>query len=325
MLMVIHHMRRFPHIVRKWFEMPAHMSLRPASEPRAEIIPDLYHVFADARMSLIDVTWMQHRYHEKRRWSSVELLAQINLNQLSQADKVYIWNAGRAELTTKPGADRLARLADSECHRWAGTDMHLAAVMQACSTWSRYWNEEESFHEATLNILAQRLGMTPISNETFIEFRRIFPDDNMLRTLFLLAISEITATVNYARCASHAKDPGLRTFFRQIAADEAQHMRYFLSFSRALIDSGKYHAKDAFSIAHLFLREGGEIHGSGRSKTQSRDTHVNWWDHLETGSIERPEDIDGKQHMVFGALEKVTGIRVCSTDEVEEVWMDLLE
>jgi hypothetical protein len=295
------------------------------AEPKTEIIPDLYHVFSKAKMSLIDVTWMQHRYHEKRRWSSVDLLAQVDVDQLSHADKVYIWNAGRAELTTKPGADRLARLADTECHRWFETDAHLAAVMQACGTWSRYWNEEESFHEATLNILAQRLGMTPISNETFIEFRKIFPDDNMLRTLFLLAISEITATVNYARCADRAQDAGLRALFKQIAADEAQHMRYFVAFSRALIDSGKYHAKDAFSIAHLFLRQGGEIQRSGRSVVESRDTHVNWWDQLETADIERPEDIEGKQNMVFSALDKVTGIRVNSVEEVEEIWMDLLE
>jgi hypothetical protein len=305
--------------------MWAQISPQSVFEAKAEIIPDLYHVFSDARMSLVDVTWMQHRYHEKRRWSSVDLLAQVDVDKLSHADKVYIWNAGRAELTTKPGADRLARLADSECHRWLKTDMHLASVMQACGTWSRYWNEEESFHEATLNILAQRLGMTPISDETFIEFRKIFPDDNMLRTLFLLAISEITATVNYARCANHAKDDGLRALFRQIAADEAQHMRYFLSFSKALVDSRKYHAKDAFAIAHLFLREGGEIQGSDRTKVESRETHVNWWDQLETADIERPEDIEGKQNMVFSALEKVTGIRVTSVDEVEDVWMDLLE
>lgn len=304
--------------------MSAQINPLPTVEVTAEIIPDLYHVFSDDRMSLIDVTWMQHRYHEKRRWSSVELLAQIDVDQLSHADKVYVWNAGRAELTTKPGADRLARLADSECRRWLEIDTHLASVMQACGTWSRYWNEEESFHEATLNILAQRLGMTPISNEMFIEFRKIFPDDNMLRTLFLLAISEITATVNYARCASHATDAGLRTLFKRIAADEVQHMRYFISFSRALVDSGKYHAKEAFSIAHLFLREGGEIQGSDRSKVESRDTHVNWWDQLETADIERPEDIESKQKMVFIALEKVTGIRVTSTDEVEDVWMDLV-
>jgi hypothetical protein len=291
---------------------------------KVEIITDLYDVFSKTQMSLVDVTWMQHQFHEKRRWSAVDFLKQVNFDSLSKIDMVCIWNAGRAELTTKPGADRLARLTDAECRRWLDTDSSLAAVMQACGTWSRYWNEEESYHETTFNAIAGRLGLEPISNDTFIEFRKIFPDDNALRTLFLLVISEIIATVNYLRCAAITHDPGLRAIFKQIAADEAQHMRYFISFSKALIDSGKYHSKDAFSIAHLFLRDDGEIQGSDRKRIENRETHVNWWDHIETGDIERPDDIEGKQKMIFSALEKVTGICVASPVEVEETWMELV-
>jgi len=291
---------------------------------KVEIISEIYDAFASKGLSLTDVTWIQHQYHERRRWSAVELLGQIDLQALSPLDNVCIWNAGRAELTTKPGADRLARLTDKECRRWLGIDRPLASVIQACGTWSRYWNEEESYHEATLNALAGRLGMEPVSDETFIDFRKVFPDDDLLRTLFLLAISEITATVNYSRCAANTADPGLRAVFRQIAADEAQHMRYFISFSKALVDSGKYPAKDAFAIAHLFLRENGEIYGSKRRSVASRETHVNWWDSIETGDLERPDDIEGKQNMIFSALRQVTGIKVTTAEEVEDAWMDMV-
>lgn len=292
--------------------------------PRAEIIPDLYDVFRSESMSLLDVTWVQHQYHERRRWSAVDMLAEVDFATLSEADKVYVWNAGRAELTTKPGADRLTRQADAECHRWRTEDPALSAAMQACSTWSRYWNEEESFHETVFNVLADRLGMPKVSNDTFIEFRRIFPDDNMLRTLFLLAISEINATCSYVSCAARTADPGLRRLFKQVAADETQHMRYFIAFAKALVDSGRYPAKDAFAIAHLFLREGGELYGSTRKQVERRETHVNWWDELETGSVEMPEDIQHKRRLVFRALREVTGIEVSSVDEVEDVWMDLV-
>lgn len=300
------------------------LASKPLLFEKVEIIADLYDAFSRKHMSLVDVTWIQHQFHEKRRWSAVDLLREVNYDGLSKIDMVCVWNAGRAELTTKPGADRLARLTDTECRRWLDIDSSLAAVMQACGTWSRYWNEEESYHETTFNAIAARLGLEPVSNDTFIEFRKIFPEDNMLRTLFLLTISEIIATVNYSRCAAITRDPGLRAIFKQIAADEAQHMRYFISFSKALIDSGKYHAKEAFAIAHLFLRDDGEIQGSDRKRIESRETHVNWWDRLETGDIERPDDIEGKQKMIFSALEKVTGIRVASPAEVEESWMEMI-
>jgi len=287
-----------------------------------DIIPNLYGAFAEDRMSLVDVTWKQHLYHEKRRWSAAVFVSAVDIDTLSMADRIYLWNAGRAELTTKPGADRLARIADTECRRWQGIDDTLAAVMQSCGTWSRYWNEEEAFHETTFNALARRLGMEPRGNDTFIEFRKVFPDDNMLRTLFLLAISEITAMVNYVCCARLTKNAALAALFKQVAADEAQHMRYFVSFCKALVDSGRYRAKDALAIAHLFLRENGELHGSHRDRVEARGTHVNWWDHLDTEGIERPDDLDSKQKAIYSALKSVTGIDVASPEEVEEAWVE---
>lgn len=299
------------------------MQLKPTAS-RVDVIADLYDAFAVEKLSLVDVTWVQHRYHEQRRWSAVELIDAVDLERLSDSDRVYVWNAGRAELTTKPGADRLVRMADIECRRWQGEDDLLAYVMQACGTWSRYWNEEESFHETVFNNLAHRLGMEPVSNETFLEFRQIFPDDNMLRTLFLLVISEITAMVNYSCCARLTQDAGLRRLFKQVAADEAQHMRYFMSFAKALVDSGHYPAKDAFAVAHLFLRDDGELDGSSRSQVEDRKTHVNWWDHLETADIEKPDDIDAKRKAIYSALQRVTGRSVASVDDVEDTWMELV-
>lgn len=300
------------------------MTAVDAPDAKVEIVADLYDAFARRHLPLTEVTWIQHQFHERRRWSAVALIDAVDPARLTDLDRVCLWNAGRAELTTKPGADRLARQADAECRRWLDTDPALASVMQACGTWSRYWNEEEAFHEIAFNTLAARLGLDAVSDATYIEYRKIFPDDGMLRTLFLLAISEITATVNYSRCAAVTTDAGLRALFRQVAADEAQHMRYFVAFAKALVDSGRFPARDAFAIAHLFVRDGGELYGSHRSHREQRSTHVNWWDTIDTGALDRPEDIDGKLAMIYSALRQVTGIKVGSATEVEDVWMDLV-
>jgi hypothetical protein len=91
------------------------------------------------------------------------------------------------------------------------------------------------------------------------------------------------------------------------------------------VDSGEYHAKDAFAVAHLFLREDGEILGSAREQVEDRGTHVNWWDHLEAGdSAFFPEAVEKKEQLVFGALKKITGIEVHSRDDVEDTWMELV-
>lgn len=295
---------------------------RESFQPR--IFGDLYHFFAERQGALTQVTWEQQVYHESRRWSALEMIEEINLDELSAADKLFIWNAGRAELTTKPGADRLERLSDKECRYWESRNPAVAAVMQSCSTWSRYWNEEEAHHESVFNRLAHLLGLEPISNDTFIKFRQVFPDDDMLRTLFLLSISEITAAVNYGSCAKLARDPGLVALFKQVAADEIQHMRYFITFSKALVDSGEYPARNAFAVAYFFLRENGDLEGSRRGKIEERETHVNWWDHLDINGIERVENLERKSQMIFAALDQVTGIEVSSREEVEERWMEMV-
>lgn len=294
------------------------------AEPPA-IITDLYDALTRRVMSLVEVTWEQQRLHEFRRWSVVDMLADIDLDRLTPHDRSLVWNAGRAELTTKPGADRLERQADAECRRWQDKNPTVSAIMQACGTWSRYWNEEEAHHETVFLRLADVTGMDRIADETFIEFRQVFPDDDMLRTLMLLAISEITAAVNYGQCQLIVDDPGLRRLFKQVAADEIQHRNYFVSFAKALVDSGEYHAKDAFAVAHLFLREEGEILGSAREAVEDRGTHVNWWDRLEVGDGDfRPKVVAKQERLIYGALKKITGIEVRSRDEVEDTWMELV-
>ncbi|MBT0770624.1 hypothetical protein KIH74_16900 [Kineosporia sp. J2-2] len=298
---------------------------RTTQRPPA-IVTDLWDALTVREMSLVDVTWEQQRLHESRRWSTMEMLSAIDLDSLTEVDRSLVWNAGRAELTTKPGADRLERQADAECRRWQEKNPAVSAVMQACGTWSRYWNEEEAHHETVFIRLATLSGMPEITDETFIEFRQVFPDDDMLRTLMLLAISEITAAVNYGQCQQVVADPGLRKLFKQVAADEIQHRNYFVAFAKALVDSGEYHPKDAFAVGHLFLREDGELRGSDRDHLENRGTHVNWWDHLESGDGGyRPEAPEKKAQLIFGALKKITGIEVHSAEELEDTWMDLLE
>ena len=294
----------------------------PSGRPR--VMRDLYRVFHEREMTLAEVTWHQHRLHEWRRWSAVDAIDAIDIAGLSDADRVYVWNAGRAELTTKPGADRLAGLSDKECRIWQEKDPALAAVMQACGTWSRYWNEEEAYHETSFNRLAALVDMPRVDDETFIEFRKIFPDDDMLRTLTLLAISEIVAATNYAGCARAARDPGVKALFQQVSADEIQHMQYCTSVARALIDSGHYPAKDALAVAHLFVREGGELYGSRREVVEERGTHVNWRDTLEDGDVDRPQTIAKQQAMIFTLVRQLTDIEVNSAEDVEDAWMEMV-
>jgi hypothetical protein len=292
-------------------------------ENKPAIIDNLYHVFAEERRSLIEVTWEQQRLHEARRWNVTEMVEAVDLEALSPIDKLSVWHAGRAELTTKPGADRLAHLSDVECRKWIGKNSALANVLQACGTWSRYWNEEEAHHETSFNRISTALKLEPIGDDTFLDYRKIFPDDDMLRTLMLLSISEITAAVNYANGARIANDPGLKALIKQVGADEVQHMTYFTAFAKALVDSGEYPAKHAFAVAHFFLREDGDLRGSHRQQIEQRNTHVNWWDHLES-SLTVTENFQRKEGMICGALERITGIKVKSAAEVEEAWMELV-
>jgi len=296
-----------------------------ASGRRPVIVADLYPAITREKRTLVELTWEQQRLHESRRWSAMELVGAVDLQRLSELDRHLVWNAGRAELTTKPGADRLERLADAECRKWQGRNDAVASILQACGTWSRYWNEEEAHHETSFNRLSQLLELEPISDATFIEYRKVFPDDDMLRTLTLLSISEIVAAVNYGNCARVIQEPGLKALFKQVGADEIQHMNYFIAFAKALVDSGEYKAKEAFAVAHLFLREGGEVHGSKREHVETRGTHVNWWDQVEyREGLYSPDALEKKEALIFNALKRITGMAVSSARQVEDTWMELV-
>jgi hypothetical protein len=299
----------------------------PALRQRPSVVRDLYRAFKEEGRTLVDITWEQHRFHESRRWSAVELLDSVRLDQLSELDRVLVWTAGRAEMTAKPSADRMTRLADAECRRFLDKDPVLASVIQSLGTWTRYWNEEESHHEMGFTQLARMLGFAPLSDATVIDYRKIFPEDDLLRTVTMLAFSEGIAAVNYGQYARGVQDAGLKALLKHVGADEVQHMQYFISFAKALVDSGAYLAKESFAVAHFFLREGGELYGSAREHVEHRPTHTNWWDHLEEGASKAaaaPEALDRKRSLILHALKRITGIACSSAQEVEDMWMELV-
>jgi len=305
----------------------AALASRKAGTREPSVWPDLYHAFAQQRATLLDVIWEQHRYHESRRWNVQQALSSIDLGALTANDRFFVANAGRAELTTKPGADRVTRLADIECRRWLGENDAVAKIMQACGTWSRYWNEEEAHHETAFNFLAVALSLNPPDDSTVIEYRKIFPDDDMLRTLTLLACSEINAAVTYNEYAHCVQEPGLKALLLKVGADEVQHMRYFIAFAKALVDSTMYAPTGALAIAHLFIRPGGEIYGATRSETSIRETHVNWWDHLESSQngVSLLMGVEKNLSMTYKMVEQITGISVRSPEELEDRWIELLD
>lgn len=297
---------------------------RAAGARQPTVVADLYQGFKERGLKLVDVAWEQQTVHEAHRWNVVEALSSVDVSKLTQSEKWIVWNAGRAELTAKPSADRLSRQADSECRRLRGTNDAAAAVLQAFGTWTRYWNEEEGRHETGLNRLAALLDLPPLDDATFLEYRRIFPDDNMLRTMTLMTFSECLAAVNYAQASRHVSEPGLKALFKRIAADEVHHMHYFLSFAKGMVDSGEYAAKECFAVAHLFMREGGELQGVKREHLEQRE-HVNWWDHVEyNAAIDVPEALERKQTLMLYALRRMTGIACSSAAEVEERYLELV-
>jgi len=293
---------------------------------RRSIDKEVYSVLKTGEKSLQDLIWNQHLYHEYRRWSAGEFIEKIDLNCLTEDDKYFIYNAGRAELTTKPGADRLSNLADKECRYWEKKDPALSAVMQACGTWSRYWNEEESHHEMSLLTLSKIIGYREVDNVTIIDYRRIFPDDDMLRTLAMLTFSECAAAAQYAAFSDYTHELNLKKLTRQISQDEIQHMNYFIGFAKALVNSGHYSPKGVFAIGHLFLKDGGELEGSTRAQTEKHRNHVNWWDHVEdtNNKIRINNARERKEKLMLTAIHKMTGIHVSSPTEVEDTWMELV-
>lgn len=300
---------------------------RQPARRRPQVIAELYRAFKEEGRKLVDILWEQHRFHESRRWNAVELVESVRPERLTELDRLLVWCAGQAEMTAKPSADRMTRLADAECRRWQGKDDALASVIQALGSWTRYWNEEEAHHEMGFMQLSLGLGFPAPTDASIIDYRKIFPDDDLLRTVTMLSFSEGIAAVDYGQYARRVQDPALKSLLKHVGADEVQHMQYFISFAKALVDSGAYSAKEAFAVGHLFLRDGGEMYGSMREHVEHRETHVNWWDHLEQGvgrAAAAPESIERKRCLILHSLRRITGIACSSAEEVEDVWMDLV-
>jgi hypothetical protein len=290
---------------------------------RPGVVVDLHRAFQEGRR-LVDIVWEQQRLHERHAWSVVEAVDAVRLDQLTESDRMLVWNAGRSELTAKPSADRLSRLADGECRRLQAHNPIAASIVQALGTWSRYWSQEEARHETGFNQLSQRLGLAPIDDATFIEWRKVFPDDDLLRTLTMLTFAECIAAVNYGQCARHIREPGLKALFKRVGADEVRHMNYFISFAKGVVDSGAYAVKECLAVANFFLREGGELYGVKREHVEQRE-HINWYDHLEyRAGMNAPDALERKRTLILYSVRRITGIACSSAQDVEDTWLELV-
>lgn len=297
----------------------------PSLPGKPGAVVDLYRAFTEDGLTLADLAFEHQRAFEAHSWSVVKALEAVDLSRVTERDRMLVWNAGRAELTAKPSADRISRIADRDCRRLQGKNDVVASIVQGFGTWTRHWSAEEARHETSFNRLSKLLGFHPVDDATVMEYRKVFPDDDLLRTATLLSFSEAIAAVNYGQFARHIREPGLRALFKRVGADEVHHLNYFISFARAMVDSGEYASKEAFAVAHLFLREGGELYGIKREHLEKRDTHVNWWDRVEfSEQMNAPEALERKQALILYALRRITGIACSSAQDVEDTWMDLV-
>ena len=291
---------------------------------------ELYRAFKEEGRTLVEILWEQHRFHESRRWSAVEVVEAVRPRErLTELDRMLVWNAGRAEMTAKPSADRMARLADSGVPALQGKDDAVAAVIQSLGTWTRYWNEEEAHHEMGFTQLAAAARASPpMDDATVIDYRKVFPDDDLLRTVTMLSFSEGIAAVNYGQYAR--RSPGSRPQGAAQARGRrrgAAHAVLHLVRQGAGGQRGVRGSRSAFAVAYFFLREGGELYGSTREHVEHRDTHVNWWDHLEYGVGQcsgGPGSSSASGALILHALRRITGISCASAEEVEDQWMDLV-
>ena len=301
------------------------MNIVQSDSAKPHIRMNLFHDISTLGMNLIDLAWEQHRFHESRQWSSTQILDNMDFTHFDKTDRIFISNAGMAEITTKPGADRLAKQAEDEGHFWLDKNPMVSVIMQACGTWSRYWNQEESFHDATLNKIAAIIGESIVDDQTFIKLRQVFPKDNMLRTLVLLAFSEAVAHVSYIEYAKVTKNKQLANLLNHIGADEAQHMSYFITFAKALVDSGEYNVKDVLSVGYMFIKDGGELSGSARGEEiEKRDHHVNWWDEVDSDVMQKLNNIK-KQKMIFSVINRITGISLTNETELYDCWIKAIK
>lgn len=300
------------------------------------IITNLVPEIRDNGMTLTEIMRIQHEYHETRRWSVIDVIKNKELGEVSKRDKAALWHAARAEITTQPACIRLAVDGLKLAEQLEGKNRVGTIVAHAAAQWSaRYWLEEEGHHEVAYGSVLERAGLPPISEEEVIEHRGAFPSDNFARVCMLQACVEIEACVAYGETVKMSENPMIKAVFGKITSDESQHRAYFISFARALVESGGYPIKDVLAMAYTWVRpKGGETHGAHREKQAHREGFVNWWETLKTDPNDelaleqdqnRSERLQEKKiRGILSAVEECTGLPIKTVGELEKTYMKSL-
>jgi hypothetical protein len=300
------------------------------------IITNLVEEIRDNGLTLTGVMRIQHAYHESRRWSVTDMLKGKELGTVSRRDKAILWQAARAEITTQPACIRLAVDGLKLANELEDKNKIGSIVAHSAAQWSaRYWLEEEGHHEVAYGTVMEMAGLDPITEEEVIEHRGAFPTDNFARVCMLQACVEIEACVAYGEVAKTSENPLVKQIFAKITADESQHRAYFISFARALVESGAYPLKDILSMAYTWIRpKGGETHGSYREKQTKREGFVNWWQNMKTDpedELSMQEEQFRSEHLqekkvraVLSAVEEGTGFPLKTVEDLQKVYMQSL-
>lgn len=296
------------------------------------IIHNLVDEISNNNYSISDILYLQHKYHEERRWSIYELIGDRSFESITNRDRAALWHVARAEITTQPAGIRLATDGVKLANELAETNPLGSKIAHIAAAWSgRYWLEEEAHHEVAYGILLEMAGVAPIEPQEVVDHRGFFPSDNYVRVCMLQACVEIEASVIYGEMAKTSTDPLIRDAFEYIMRDEVQHRTYFISFAKALIDAKVYPVKDVLSIAYTWIRpDVGETHGSSREAQSERKGFVNWWERLKTDDSDdltmkddqlRTEQLQQKKiRSVLSAVYQATGINVTSINDLEKAY-----
>ena len=151
----------------------------------------------------------------------------------------------------------------------------------------------------------------------------------------LQACVEIEAVISYGYIAKTAEHPIVREIFLRVMRDEAQHREYFISFAKALVESGVAPPKDVLAMAYAWVRpEVGETYGSARRVQTRRLGFVNWWEKV-IASHDNPLVLwanketeqwlrSRKVLSLLSAVRQITGLHVESTNDLERAYLSCL-
>jgi hypothetical protein len=297
------------------------------------ILSDLAASIRRDQLSLTDILRRQHAYHEQRRWSVADVIIPGVAFTPSARDRAFLWHAARAELTTQPAGIRLAVIGVRLANELSRSNPLGAKVLHAAAAWSaRYWLEEEAHHEVAFHTLLAMAGPELPVHDEVAAHRGEFPEDNFARMCVLQACVEIEAVVSYGHIAQAAHDPLVQQVFLKVMRDEAQHRQYFISFAKALVDSGAFPVKDILSMAFAWIRpDAGETLGSDRKRQSHREGFINWWDHV-VQDVDDPlvlwDDVQLKQELhekkcrsLLTAVRHMTGLTVSTVDQLRRAYL----